>query len=83
MEDESAPSMKDEVGLSCLLLSLSRLNHGQPRVQAYPEVVQGAAELHHQVADPLLPQADPVFHDATPLDTAVDVLDPQPTLVEH
>src|SRR5262245_57079419 len=58
------------------LLSLSRLNHRQPRVQAYPEVVQGAAELHHQVADPLLPQADAVFHDATPLDTAVDVLDP-------
>jgi len=45
--------------------------------------VQGAAELHHQVADSLLPQADAVFHDATALDTAVDVLDPQPTLVEH
>src|SRR5262249_45861497 len=38
------------------------------RVQAYPEVVQGAAKFHPQVADPLLPQADPVFHDATPLD---------------
>jgi hypothetical protein len=63
-------------------MSLSRLNHGQPRVQAYPKIVQGAAELHHQVADSLLPQAQPVFHDATPLDTAVDVLDPQPTLVE-
>ena len=42
-------------------LSLSRLNHGQPRVQAHPEGVQGAAELHHQVADPLLPQAQSVF----------------------
>ena len=38
-------------------LSLSRLNHGQPGVQAHPEIVQGAAELHHQIADALLPQA--------------------------
>src|SRR5262249_49458949 len=28
-------------------LSLSRLNHGQPGVQAHPEIVQGTAELHH------------------------------------
>ena len=73
----------EEVNLRSMHMSLSRLNHGQPRVQAYPEVVQGAAELHHQVADPFLPQADPVFHDATPLDTTIDMLDPQPTLVER
>jgi len=48
-------------------LSLSRLNHGQPGVQAHPEIVQGTAELHHQIADALLPQADPVFHNATTL----------------
>src|SRR4029450_10985848 len=36
-----------------------------------------------QVAAPLLPQTDAVFHNATALDTAVDVLDPQPTLVGH
>ena len=29
-----------------------------------------------------LPQADAVFDDATALDTAVDMLDPQPTLVQ-
>jgi hypothetical protein len=44
--------------------------------------VQGTAEFHHQIADTLLPQADPVLHDATALDTTVDVLDAQPTLVE-
>jgi hypothetical protein len=44
--------------------------------------MQGTAEFHHQIADALLPQADPVFHDATALDTAVDMLDPQPTLVQ-
>jgi len=49
-------------------LSSSRLNHGQPGVQAHPEIVQGATELHDEIADALLPQADPVFHDATPLD---------------
>jgi hypothetical protein len=63
-------------------LSLSRLNHWLPRSQAHPEVVQGTAELHDQIADALFPQADPVFDDATALDTAVHVLDPQPTIVE-
>ncbi len=66
-----------------IALSLSRLNHWLPRIQAHPEVVQGTAEFHHQIADALLPQADPVFHDATALDTAVDMLDPQPPLVER
>jgi hypothetical protein len=64
-------------------LSLSRLNHGQPGVQAHPEMVQGTAELPHEIADARLPQADPVFHHATTLDAAVDMLDPQPPLVEH
>ena len=45
--------------------------------------MQGTAEFHHQIADALLPQADPVFDDAAALDTAVDVLDAQPTLVER
>src|SRR6266581_3965745 len=64
-------------------LSLSRLNHGQPGVQAHPEIVQGTAELHHEIADARLPQVDPVFHNATTLDAAVDMLDPQPPLVER
>src|SRR5262247_3002141 len=63
-------------------LSLSRLNHRLPRSEADPEVMQGTAEFHHQIADTLLPQADPVLHDAAALDTTVDVLDAQPTLVE-
>src|SRR5215475_9554453 len=64
-------------------LSLSRLNHWLPRIQAHPEVVQGTAEFHHEVADPLLPQADAVLHDTTALDAAVDMLDPEPPLVER
>src|SRR2546426_1834432 len=64
-------------------LSLSRLNHGQPGVQAHPEIVQGTAELHHEVADALLPQPDPVFHHATTLHTAVDMLNPQSAVVER
>jgi len=52
-------------------------------MQAHPDVVQGATELHHQITDPLLPQADPVLHDAAALDTAIDMLDAQPTLVER
>ena len=57
-------------------LSLSRLNHRLPGCKAHPEVVPGPAERQHQIADALLPQADPVFHKAAALDTAVDVLNP-------
>ena len=44
--------------------------------------MQGATELHHEITDALLPQADAVFHNATTLDAAVDMLDPQPTVVQ-
>jgi hypothetical protein len=64
-------------------MSLSRLNHWLPRGQADPEVMQGTADFHHAITDALLPQADPVFDDATALDTAVDRLDPQPARVER
>jgi hypothetical protein len=57
-------------------LSLSRLNHRLPGCETHPKVVQGTAQFHHQIANALLPQADPVFDDATTLDTAVDMLDP-------
>src|SRR5574341_260070 len=60
----------------CRKLSLSRLNHWLPRGQTHPEVVQGTAEFHHQIADTLLPQTNAVLHDTTALDTAVDMLDP-------
>src|SRR5712691_346258 len=64
-------------------LSLSRLNHRLPGCETHPEVMQGATDFHHQIADTHLPQADPVFDDAAALDTAVDMLDPQPTLVQR
>src|SRR2546427_12863217 len=64
-------------------LSLSRLNHRLPGRETHPEVVQGTAEFHHAIADALLPQADPGFDDATALDTAVDLLDAQPTVMQH
>jgi hypothetical protein len=44
--------------------------------------MQGTAEFHHEIADTVLPQPDPVFDDATTLDAAVDMLDPQPTVVQ-
>ena len=43
----------------------------------------GTAEFHHEITAPLLPQAAAVFDDATTLDTAMDILDPEPTLVER
>ena len=48
-----------------LHLSLSRLNHWLPGSEAHPEIVQSTAEVHHQIADAFLPQADPVFDDAS------------------
>src|SRR2546427_5033821 len=69
--------------IESLDLSLSRLNHRLPRGQTHPEIMQGTAEFHHQITDPLLPQADPVLHDAAALDAAVDMLDPQSPLVER
>jgi hypothetical protein len=44
--------------------------------------MQGTTEFHHQIANTLLPQADPVFPDAAALHTAVDMLDPQPAVVQ-
>jgi len=54
-------------------LSLSDLNHWLPRIQAHPEVVQAPQISITRSRDALLPQADPVFHNAAALDTTVDV----------
>jgi hypothetical protein len=44
--------------------------------------MQGTAEFHYEIADAVLPQPDPVFDDAAALDATVDMLDPQPTVVQ-
>ena len=56
-------------------MSVSRLHHGCPRREAHPKVVQGATASHHQSADALLPEAEPVLDDAATLDMAVDMCD--------
>jgi hypothetical protein len=78
--------MADRLDFSSLAvsdLSLSRLNHRLPRSQAHPEVVQSTTEFHDEITDALLPQADAVFDDTTALDTAVDMLDAQPTVMQR
>ena len=45
--------------------------------------MQGTAQGHREIADALLPQADPVFDDATALDTAGHMLDPSPARVQE
>ena len=87
VEDRIQELDKDLRFLSCRYprsktLSLSRLNNRLPVREAHPEVMQGTAEFHHQITNALLPQADPVFHQTTALDTAIDMLDPEPTLVQ-
>jgi hypothetical protein len=44
--------------------------------------MQGTTEVQHQIADARLPQAAPVFDDATALPPAVDGRDPAPAPVE-
>jgi hypothetical protein len=45
--------------------------------------MQGTTDLHHQIADTLLPQTDAVFDDAAALDTAVHMLDAEPAVVQR
>src|SRR5215471_21803819 len=52
-------------------------------MQAHPEIVQGATDLHHHITNTFFPQTNAVFDDTTALDTAVDMLDPQPPLGER
>src|SRR5215471_19301937 len=79
----NAGKRKPICGSSRPRLSLSRLNHRQPRIQAHPEIVQGATDLHHHITNTFFPQTHAVFDDTTALDTAVDMLDPQPPLIEY
>jgi hypothetical protein len=44
--------------------------------------MQGTTAFHDAITDPLLPQADPVRHEAAALDAPVDRLDLQPTRVQ-
>jgi len=44
--------------------------------------MQGTAQFHHEITDARLPQPDPVFDDATTLHATVDMLDPQPTVMQ-
>ena len=57
-------------------MHLSRFQHWSPGRATHSDVVEGTADCHHDLPDALLPQADRVLHDTTPLDTAVDRLDP-------
>jgi hypothetical protein len=45
-------------------------------------MMEGIADVPHPSADAYLPEAASVFDAATALDTAMDMVDPQPTLVE-
>jgi hypothetical protein len=47
-----------------------------------PGMIEGPAEVPHPIADAHLPEAASVFDAATALDTIMDMVDPQPTLVE-
>jgi hypothetical protein len=46
-----------------------------------PGSMQGTADVPHPIAATHLPSAASVFDAATALDTAMDMVDPQPTLV--
>src|SRR5262245_29251712 len=62
-------------------LSLSRFNHELPRGEDEPGMREGTAAVPHQIADAHLPKAASVFDAVTALDTVIDMVAPQPTLV--
>jgi hypothetical protein len=45
--------------------------------------VQGTTQFHHDIADALLPQTEPIFDDATAFHTAVHVFDAEPAVVQR
>jgi hypothetical protein len=47
-----------------------------------PGIIKGTADVSHPIATGHLPAAAAVCGTATALDTAMDMVDPQPTLVE-
>jgi hypothetical protein len=46
-----------------------------------PGIMQGTADVTHPIAAAHLPEAASVFDAATALDTAMDMVDPQSTLI--
>jgi hypothetical protein len=76
------PIAKDDQGREEIHLSLSRLDHRLPWPQAHPEIMQCAADFHHQISDALLPQPNPIFDDATALDTTIDMLNPKTAVMQ-
>jgi hypothetical protein len=50
-------------------------------VETHPEIMQRTTELHHHIAEPLLPQPQAIFHNATAFDTTIDVFDPPAPVV--
>lgn len=47
-----------------------------------PGILEGSTEVPPPITDAHLPEGAVVFDAATALDTAMDMVDPQPTLVE-
>ena len=44
--------------------------------------MQGTADVHHEITETFLPQAHAVFDDTAAFDAAVDMLNPQPALMQ-
>src|ERR1700730_11707394 len=64
-------------------MSLSRLDHWPPGTQTHPEIMQSTADFHHQIANALLPQPNPIFDDATALDTTIDMLNSKTAVMQR
>jgi hypothetical protein len=44
--------------------------------------MQGTADFHHQITDAPLPQPNPIFDDATALDTTIDMLNAKTAVMQ-
>ena len=53
-----------------------------PQGEDEPGMMEGTADVPHQITNAHLPEAAAVFDAATALDTALDMLEPSPPLVQ-
>src|SRR5215471_9430326 len=66
----------------CTTEFVSRCTHELPWGQTASEVMQGTADVHHEITDTVPPQPEPVFDDTTALDAAGAMLDLEPMAMQ-
>ena len=76
------PSVAQYENNKSFLFEFISIQSSAAREADKPGIMEGTAEVQHPIADAHLPEAAAVFDAAPALDTVMDMVAPQPTLVE-